>query len=85
MKKSKLNTTRRLIQSIFNHLVDNESFLLGLTNIKNHDNIPSITRSMSVCWPLPGQKTGAQPGELVDLGLSAFFHDLGKLKHRWKS
>jgi hypothetical protein len=33
----KINTTRRLMQSIYNHIVEDEGFVYGLTNIKNHD------------------------------------------------
>jgi len=76
----KLNTTRRLIQSIFNHLVDNESFLLGLTNIKNHDEYTlNHSVNVSLLAVALGRRLGLSRAELVDLGLAAFFHDLGKI------
>jgi putative nucleotidyltransferase with HDIG domain len=79
-EKLTLNTTRRLMQSIFNHLVDNESFLLGLTNLKNFDEY-TLNHSVNVCVLALalGRRLGLNHGELVDLGLAAFFHDLGKL------
>ncbi len=77
----KLNTTRRLIQSIFNHLVDNESFLLGLTTIKNHDEYTlNHSVNVSLLAVTLGRRLGLSRAELVDLGLAAFFHDLGKIE-----
>lgn len=79
-EKIKLNTTRRLIQSIFNHLVDNESFLIGLTNIKNHDEYTlNHSVNVSLLAIALGRRLGLSRAELVDLGLAAFFHDLGKI------
>jgi HD-GYP domain-containing protein (c-di-GMP phosphodiesterase class II) len=79
-EKIKLTTTRRLMQSIFNHIVDNESFICGLTNIKNYDEY-TLNHSVNVCMLsiALGRRLGLTRGELVDLGVAAFFHDLGKL------
>jgi HD-GYP domain-containing protein (c-di-GMP phosphodiesterase class II) len=80
-EKIKLNTTRRLIQSIYNHLVENEAFLLGLTNIKNFDDY-TFNHSVNVCLLAIGigRRLGLSKTELIDLGLAAFFHDLGKIE-----
>ncbi len=79
-EKIKLGTTRRLMQSIFNHIVDNESFIQGLTNIKNFHEY-TLNHSMNVCILAIalGRRLGLDRNELVDLGISAFFHDFGKL------
>ena len=79
-EKLKLNTTRRLMQSIFNHIVDNEAFVYGLTNIKNYDEY-TLNHSVNVCMLsiALGRRLGLNRSELVDLGMAAFFHDLGKL------
>ncbi|MDH7511842.1 MAG: HD domain-containing protein [Clostridiales bacterium] len=79
-EKIKLGTTRRLMQSIFNHIVDNESFVQGLTNIKNFHEY-TLNHSMNVCILAIalGRRLGLDRNELVDLGISAFFHDFGKL------
>jgi len=79
-EKLALNTTRRLMQSIFNHLADNESFIVGLTNLKNFDEY-TLNHSVNVCVLALalGRRLGLSHSELVDLGLAAFFHDLGKL------
>ncbi len=75
-----LLTTKRLMQSIFNHITDNESFIHGLTNIKNFDEY-TLNHSVNVCVLSIslGRKLGLDRNELVDLGLAAFFHDFGKL------
>ena len=77
----KVNTTRRLMQSIYNHIVDNESFMLGLTSLKNYDEY-TLNHSVNVCALAMalGRRLGLNRAELVDLGIAAFFHDLGKLE-----
>ncbi len=79
--KASLYTTKRLMQSIFNHLSENESFLYGMTNIKNFDEY-TLNHSVNVCILSIslGKKLGLDRNELVDLGLAAFFHDFGKLE-----
>ncbi len=76
----KVNTTRRLMQTIFNHIVDNESFLFGLTNLKNYDEY-TLNHSVNVCVLslALGRRLGLSRSELVELGMAAFLHDLGKL------
>jgi len=80
-KHISLTTTKRLMQAIFNHISDNESFLFGLTNIKNFDEY-TLNHSVNVCILSIslGKKMGLDRNELIDLGLSAFFHDFGKLE-----
>ncbi len=79
-ERLKLTTTRRLMQSIFNHIVDNEAFVHGLTTIKNYDEY-TLNHSVNVCMLsiALGRRLGLNRGELVELGMAAFFHDLGKL------
>ncbi len=75
----KISTTRRLMQSIYNHIVEDEGFVHGLTNIKNHDEY-TLNHSVNVCLLATalGRRLGLSRAELVDLGMAAFFHDLGK-------
>jgi HD-GYP domain-containing protein (c-di-GMP phosphodiesterase class II) len=79
-EKIRLSTTRRLMQSIFNSISDNESFVQGLTNIKNFHEY-TLNHSMNVCILsiALGRRLGLDRNELVSLGISAFFHDFGKL------
>lgn len=76
----KVHTTRRLMQSIYNHIVDNESFAFGMTNLKNYDEY-TLNHSVNVCLLATalGRRLGLNRSELVDLGIAAFFHDLGKI------
>jgi len=80
-KRVQLKTTRRLMQSIINVVSRNESFMIGLTNIKNYDeytlNHSTNVAVLSICF---GRRLGLERKELVDLGVSAFFHDMGKLE-----
>jgi HD-GYP domain-containing protein (c-di-GMP phosphodiesterase class II) len=73
--------TKRWMQSIFNHIADDESFLYGLTNIKNYDEY-TLNHSVNVCIlsVALGRRLGLTHGELMELGLSAFLHDLGKVE-----
>jgi len=80
-KRVQLKTTRRLMQSIINLVSQNESLLIGLTNIKNYDeytlNHSTNVTVLSICF---GRRLGLERKELVDLGVSAFFHDIGKVE-----
>jgi HD-GYP domain-containing protein (c-di-GMP phosphodiesterase class II) len=76
-----LSTTRRLMQSIFDNIVENESFSYGLTTIKNFDEY-TLNHSINVCILSIslGKKLGLDRNELAELGISAFFHDFGKIE-----
>jgi HD-GYP domain-containing protein (c-di-GMP phosphodiesterase class II) len=69
------------MQAVYNHIVDNESFVFGLTNLKNYDEY-TLNHSVNVCLLATalGRRLGLSRGEIVDLGIAAFFHDLGKLE-----
>lgn len=77
----KLNTTRRLMQALFSHVVENEAFIFGLTNIKNYDEY-TLNHSVNVCLlsMALGRRLGLDRNELIELGISAFFHDFGKIE-----
>ena len=74
-------TSRRLIQSIVNLISQDESFMIGMTNLKNYDeytvNHSTNVAVLSVCF---GRRMGLDKEELTELGMSAFFHDVGKLE-----
>ncbi len=80
-EKVQIKTTRRLMQSIINLVSQNESFMIGLTNIKDYDeytlNHSTNVTVLAVCL---GRRLGLERQELVDLGVSAFFHDIGKVE-----
>lgn len=79
-KRISLVLTRRLIQSIYNHLTHNEPFLMGMTTIKNFDEYTlNHSVNVSILSIALGKRLGLYKNELADLGISAFFHDLGKV------
>lgn len=80
-KRIGLKTTRRLIQTIIDLITQDESFTIGLTNVQNYDeytlNHSTNVAILSICF---GRRLGLEKKELVDLGISSFFHDIGKLE-----
>jgi HD-GYP domain-containing protein (c-di-GMP phosphodiesterase class II) len=80
-KRFRLKTTRRLVQSIVDIVSQDESFMIGLTSIKNYDEY-TLNHSTNVCILAIcfGKRLGLEKEELLELGVSAFFHDIGKLE-----
>lgn len=80
-KRIRMKTTRRLMQSLVNSIVDNESFMVGLTNLKNYDDY-TLNHSVNVCIlsVCLGRRLGLERKDLLDLGIASFFHDIGKLE-----
>ena len=70
---------KRAIQNIVDLMLHDESTLLGLTNLRCHD---QYTANHSVNVALLSMALGNRAGypkvELADLGLAALFHDVGK-------
>ncbi len=79
-EKLHFKTTRRLIQTIINLISYDESFMLGMTNIKNYEEY-TLNHSINVTILALafGKRLGLEKTDLVELGMSAFFHDIGKL------
>jgi len=74
-----IHLTRRWIQSLINHLMSHEAFLIGLTNIKNFEEY-TLNHSVNVCILslALGRRLGLTRPELIQLGISACLHDVGK-------
>lgn len=70
---------KRAIQNIVNLMMQDQSTLLGLTNLRCHD---QYTHNHSVNVALLSMALANRAGypkvELADLGLAALFHDVGK-------
>jgi HD-GYP domain-containing protein (c-di-GMP phosphodiesterase class II) len=76
-----LHLTRRWIQSLVNHLMSHESFLIGLTNIKNFQEY-TLNHSVNVCVLslALGRRLGLSRPDLIELGIGACLHDVGKFE-----
>lgn len=70
---------KRAIQNIVELLMQDESTLLGLTNLRCHDQYThNHSVNVSLLAMALGNRAGYPKVELADLGLSALFHDVGK-------
>ena len=70
---------KRVVQSIVDQILNEETSLLGLTTIRDYDEY-TFTHSVNVCIfsVALGRRLGLGKMQLYDLGLAALFHDVGK-------
>jgi HD-GYP domain-containing protein (c-di-GMP phosphodiesterase class II) len=70
---------KRVIQSIVDQILNEETSLIGLTTIRDYDEY-TFTHSVNVCIfsVALGKRLGLSKLQLYDLGLAALFHDIGK-------
>jgi HD-GYP domain-containing protein (c-di-GMP phosphodiesterase class II) len=70
---------KRVVQSIVDQILNEETSLLGLTTIRDYDEY-TFTHSVNVCIfsVALGRRLGLGKLQLYDLGLAALFHDIGK-------
>jgi putative nucleotidyltransferase with HDIG domain len=72
---------KRLMQNAVNALVQDESTLLGLANIKNYDEaIFNHSVNVAIYAIAIGQRIGIPKKYLSHLGMAALFHDIGKTR-----
>jgi HD-GYP domain-containing protein (c-di-GMP phosphodiesterase class II) len=85
MESAKLNQavslkkTKRLVQSMVDVILQEETVLLGLTNLRCYDEY-TYHHSVNVCILSLGigQRLGYDKIELSNLGMASLFHDIGK-------
>jgi len=70
---------KRVVQSIVDQILNEQTSLLGLTTIRDYDEY-TFTHSVNVCIfsVALGRRLGLSKLQLYDLGLAALFHDIGK-------
>ena len=78
---SGIRKAKRMIQSMVDFAIEEESILLGLSTIKDHDDY-TYTHSvnvavLSLCL---GNRLGLSRNSLERLGICGLFHDLGKVE-----
>ena len=76
-----ISKTRRIVQSLVDHITQDQDSLLELTAIKTFDDY-TYAHSTNVCvYALTlGVRMGMDRSRLSQLGFSALFHDVGKVK-----
>ena len=80
-KMLNVRKAKRLMQNAVNALIQDESTLLGLANIKNYDEaIFNHSVNVSIYAIAIGQRIGIPRKHLSYLGMAALFHDIGKIR-----
>jgi HD-GYP domain-containing protein (c-di-GMP phosphodiesterase class II) len=74
-----LKRAKRVVQSMVDLILQEDSTLLGLTNLRSHDEY-TYNHSVNVCILALaiGQRLGYTKKKLSELGMAALFHDIGK-------
>ncbi len=80
----KLRRAKRVVQALVDSILNDESFMFGLTTIKNHDEY-TFNHCVNVCIysVAMGQRLGFSKARLGQLGMAALFHDVGKVEIDW--
>jgi HD-GYP domain-containing protein (c-di-GMP phosphodiesterase class II) len=78
-KAPNLKKIKRVVQSIVDQILNEETSLVGLTTIRDYDEY-TFTHSVNVCIfsVALGKRLGLTKLQLFDLGMGALFHDIGK-------
>jgi putative nucleotidyltransferase with HDIG domain len=80
-KALSVRKAKRLMQSAVNAIIQDESSLLGLANIKNYDEYTfNHSVNVSIYAIALGQRVGVAKNHLSHLGMAALFHDIGKTR-----
>ena len=78
-KALRLKRAKRVVQSMIDQLLAAETNLLGLTNLRCHDEYTyNHSVNVGILSIAIGQRVGIGKNRLVDLGMAAVFHDIGK-------
>ncbi len=74
-----LKKVKRVVQTIVDQVLNNETSLVGLTAIRDYDEY-TFTHSVNVCIfaVALGKRLGFSKVHLYDLGMAALLHDIGK-------
>jgi len=74
-----LKKIKRVVQGIIDHILADETSLMGLTTIRDYDDY-TFTHSVNVCifTVALARRLGLTRIQLYDIGLAALFHDIGK-------
>ena len=78
-KTPSVRRIKRLVQSIVDQILTEETSLIALTTIRDYDEY-TFTHSVNVCIfsVALGRRLGLTKRQLYEIGLAALFHDIGK-------
>lgn len=80
-KTVNLKSVKRSITSIVNQIIEHEQVLLGLTSIKDYDEYTYYhSANVSIISVALGRRLGMSRQMLIELGIAALFHDIGKIE-----
>lgn len=75
-----LQTMKSLIESIFNEISEHENFIVNMIDIKIFDDYTFYhSTNVTVLSLILGLSLGLNKQTLLDLGMAALFHDIGKV------
>ena len=80
-EKINIKKSKRLMESMVDHILEEEQLLLGMTAIKDYDEYTyHHSVNVSILSIALGQRLGLSRKMLTDLGMVALFHDTGKIE-----
>lgn len=80
-EKVNMKKAKRIVESMVDHILEEENLLLGMTAIKDYDEYTyHHSVNVSILSIALGQRLGLSKKILTELGLVALFHDIGKIE-----
>ena len=80
-EKVNIKKAKRIVESMVDHILEEEKLLLGMTAIKDYDEYTyNHSVNVSILSIALGQRLGLSKKMLTELGLVALFHDIGKIE-----
>ncbi len=80
-EKVNIKKAKRIIETMVDHILDEEKLLLSMTAIKDYDEYTyHHSVNVSILTIALGQRLGLNKKILTELGVVALFHDIGKVE-----
>ena len=80
-EKVNIKKAKRVIETMVDHILEQEQLLLGMTAIKDYDEYTyHHSVNVSILSIALGQRLGLNRKTLTELGMVALFHDIGKME-----
>lgn len=80
-EKVNVKKAKRIVETMVDHILEEEKLLLGMTAIKDYDEYTyHHSVNVSILSIALGQRIGLSKKVLTELGLVALFHDIGKIE-----